>query len=105
MPHHPAHPYRQVARKWYSSRRWKARRAQQLREHPLCKMCRAEGKATPATIADHRVPHKGDYILFWEGELDSLCKRHHDSDKALIEGGKRVVQIGVDGWPLESDER
>jgi 5-methylcytosine-specific restriction protein A len=38
-----------------------------------------------ATIVDHVIPHKGDEKAFFEGELQSLCKRHHDSDKQQIE--------------------
>lgn len=76
------------------------KRRQQLTAHPLCKMCQAEGKATAATIADHVTPHRGDEALFWNGELQSLCKRHHDSDKALIEAGKAPVTYGEDGWPV-----
>lgn len=105
-PHHAnGISYRVAAQKWYSSRRWKAKRERQLSAHPLCKMCLEAGIATAATIADHRIPHKGDYDLFWDGELDSLCKRHHDSDKAIIEGGKAVVRIGEDGWPIGPDGR
>ena len=36
------------------------------------------GVATPAVIVDHVVPHQGDYIAFWTGALQSLCKPHHD---------------------------
>lgn len=92
--------YRERVQKWYSSRRWKRLREQQLKAHPLCKMCLSDGLAVPATIADHREPHKGDYDKFWNGALDSLCKRHHDSDKALIEAGKAPVRFGADGWPI-----
>lgn len=92
--------YRKQAQAWYSSRRWKAKRARQLHAHPLCAMCRAEGKAVPATIADHDKPHRGDPDLFWDGELVSLCKPHHDSDKKLIEAGKTLRTFGTDGWPV-----
>lgn len=93
--------YRAQANRWYSSARWKAKRERQLSEHPLCKMCLAEGRATPATIADHRTPHRGDYDKFWNGDLDSLCKPHHDSDKQRIEAGKALKpRIGADGWPV-----
>jgi 5-methylcytosine-specific restriction endonuclease McrA len=54
-----------------------------------------------ATVADHVIPHKGDESLFWDaGNLQGLCKRCHDSDKARIEaGGEARQQIGADGWP------
>jgi 5-methylcytosine-specific restriction protein A len=53
----------------------------QLRCEPLCRMCVAEDQVTPATVADHVIPHRGDYALFWNGELQSLCGHHHNSAK------------------------
>ncbi len=80
--------YRTITNRWYSSRRWKAKRERQLHDEPLCWMCRDEGHIIPASVADHDPPHKGDEAAFWNGPLRSLCKRHHDSDKAMIEAGK-----------------
>ena len=87
---------------WYNNRRWRAKRAAQLRKEPLCRICLSTGKLTPAIICDHIIPHKGDPALFWHGETQSLCKRCHDSDKQVLERmghGKRV--IGVDGWAID----
>lgn len=98
MPMH----YRRAAQAWYNSSRWKQRRASQLAESPLCEYCLArENRVTPATIADHKIPHRGDAGLFWDGELQSLCKRHHDSDKQQEERGRPVIYYGLDGWPIE----
>jgi 5-methylcytosine-specific restriction enzyme A len=33
-----------------------------------------------ATVAHHLVPHRGDWQLFIAGDLQSLCKRCHDSE-------------------------
>jgi hypothetical protein len=44
-------------------------------------MCEAEGRVEVATVADHVVPHRGDWALFWEGDLQSLCAHHHNSAK------------------------
>lgn len=66
---------------------WQQARARYLEAHPLCVMCEAEGKVTLAGVVDHKTPHKGDESLFWdEGNWQSLCKRHHDTDKAEQEG-------------------
>ncbi len=66
-------------------------------------MCEDEGIVTPATVADHDPPHRGDVHKFWHGPLKSLCKRHHDSDKQRIEkGGKPKPRYGEDGWPISS---
>lgn len=44
-------------------------------------MCQEQGTVTPATVADHVVPHRGDQEAFWSGALQSLCAEHHDSIK------------------------
>ena len=60
-------------------RKWREARAAYLRRHPLCVLCRAEGKLTPATVVDHVIPHRGDHQLFWdESNWQALCKTHHD---------------------------
>jgi 5-methylcytosine-specific restriction endonuclease McrA len=62
-------------------------------------MCRAEGYTVAAMVCDHVDPHRGDAMKFWnERNLQSLCFRHHDSDKQRIEKGGRI--IGMDGWPV-----
>ena len=47
-------------------------------------MCPEHSKQA-ATLADHVVPHRGDYALFWFGELQSLCKACHDIKKQRVE--------------------
>jgi 5-methylcytosine-specific restriction endonuclease McrA len=83
-------------------RRWRKRREQQLREHPLCRLCMAIlGRATAATVADHITPHRGDPVLF-AGPLQSLCKSCHDSWKQSAEAGRSLFK-GADrnGMPLD----
>jgi hypothetical protein len=41
-------------------------------------MCLKDGRINAATIADHIEPHKGDEQKFFFGELQSLCKLHHE---------------------------
>ena len=84
---------------WYADRRWRAKRAEQLQREPLCRFCRERGHLTPATIADHIEPHRGDLERFWQGELQSLCGTCHSSTKARMEAG-RAVGCDVDGVPL-----
>lgn len=93
--------YRDITKPWYGTAQWKRRRREQLAREPLCWMCQRDGKIVPATVADHDPPHRGDRIAFFTGTLKSLCKHHHDSDKALIENGKGTKQIGSDGWPID----
>lgn len=67
---------------------WQKARAGYLRLHPLCVMCEALGRVTPATELDHKVPHKGDRALFWDSaNWQPLCKPHHDAKTAREDGG------------------
>jgi 5-methylcytosine-specific restriction protein A len=63
----------------YNSARWQRLRKKVLLAHPLCVECERQGRITPATVADHIVPHKGNLELFWDEEnLQTLCKQCHD---------------------------
>jgi len=82
--------------------RWRKARKAYLARHPLCVMCKENGRTTPATVVDHIVPHKRDPGLFWDREnWQSLCKRHHDSWKQSYERTGRIKGCSVDGIPLE----
>ncbi|QPC43501.1 HNH endonuclease [Kaustia mangrovi] len=95
-----AHTYHRL----YNTARWRKRRARQLADSPLCVYCLARDVVTPATVADHVTPHKGDERLFWHGELQSLCKRCHDSEKQREERGLRRKGCDVDGWPFHEED-
>ncbi len=82
------HPY-------YNSKRWKLRRLHQLNHHPLCVMCLQTGTITAATVADHVIPHKESYELFFFGELQSLCAFHHNKTKQRFEHNKGNKKIDV----------
>jgi hypothetical protein len=65
-------------------------------------MCEVEGRVTPATVADHIVPHKGNVTLFVTGELQSLCQSCHSTVKQSEERhgySKRVDPLT--GWPVD----
>ena len=89
----------------YNQARWKhpahGRRSRQLRKQPLCEMCLKARRTTVATVADHVIEHKGDETLFWEGELQSLCKPHHDSSKQREERRGFSGEVDADGWPTD----
>lgn len=69
--------------------RWRLRRANHLSGEPLCRMCKAQGRYTVATVADHITPHRGSVELF-AGPLQSLCASCHSSTKQAQErrGGR-----------------
>jgi 5-methylcytosine-specific restriction endonuclease McrA len=93
---HPANP-----RDWYGLGRWKTRAHFQLRQHPLCRYCLDKNVVTIAVIADHVVPHRGDWNAFWLGALQSLCKTCHESGKKYAENRGFRSDIGADGWPVD----
>ena len=59
------------------------------------------GRVTPARVADHVVPHKGDAELFWGGELQSLCPQCHSSLKQGLEKSGRLKGTNLDGTPKD----
>jgi hypothetical protein len=63
-------------------------------------MCAARGNRVKATIADHDPPHRGDYIRFFNGPLQSLCKHDHDSVKQSMERGTKAG-CDEDGMPTD----
>jgi 5-methylcytosine-specific restriction enzyme A len=84
------------------NRKWQAFRLSFLAKHPLCVMCRAEGRVTAATVVDHIVPHRGDSAIFWrEGNHQALCAPHHNSHKQSEERRGYSTQVGLDGWPVD----
>jgi 5-methylcytosine-specific restriction protein A len=73
----------------------------QLMIEPLCLLCRRQGRLTPATIADHNPPHKGDWNKFRLGPLQSLCRDCHNRKWASDRHGYRS-DIGDDGLPTDA---
>ena len=94
------HKYRQL----YSSARWKALRAKQLQDHPLCAFHLKRNKVVEASVVHHVNPKdKDDIATFFRGPFESLCKPCHDS--AGQKEDKRGYTIGCDinGMPLDPD--
>lgn len=72
----------------YGLKAWTDGRDEHLRRHPLCVMCEASGQLVPATVVDHKIPHRGDRRLFFDrSNWQSLCKRCHDRKTAREDGG------------------
>ena len=86
---------------WYDSRRWRKRARLHKAANPVCVMCEQKGLAVPVEVADHIVPHRGDPMLFWYGELQSLCWSCHSKSKQQIERRGFTTDIGIDGWPTD----
>src|SRR5262245_41418304 len=92
---------RQPYDRLYKTARWEKRARMQMQLQPLCKFCSDRGVVTAAKIADHIIPHRGDYKLFWFGELQSLCSPCHSGRKAQLEHKGYVSDIGSDGFPTD----
>jgi 5-methylcytosine-specific restriction enzyme A len=88
-------------RRWYKTARWQGRRIRQLQREPLCEMCKAKGLIVEANTVDHKIPHRGDGNLFWYGELQSLCKPHHDRDAQVKDILGYYPEVGEDGYPVD----
>ncbi len=90
-------------RRWYYTKTWKKRRADQLARIPWCEPCKRLGKSRPATVANHKTPHRGNRELFFKGPIESACKNCHDQaiQREEREGFSR--EIDAEGWP--TDER
>jgi 5-methylcytosine-specific restriction enzyme A len=88
-------------RDWYNTTRWRTLREYQLHIEPLCRLCLARGQVVAATVADHIVPHKGDWNAFVTGKLQSLCVECHNGRKRTEDIRGYQSDIGADGWPLD----
>jgi len=56
---------------------WRKRRSLYISRHPLCELCEAAGRLTPATVVHHRIPvdqSGSDH----EDNLQSLCVSCHN---------------------------
>jgi 5-methylcytosine-specific restriction protein A len=68
-------------------------------------MCLQEHRVTAAYAADHVIPHKGNAELFYYGEIQSLCKLHHDSAKQSIEQRGYHMRCDINGKPIDPNHR
>ena len=65
---------------------WRKVRDAFLAKHPYCRICEDEGKQERATDVDHIVPRrKGGTDE--PSNLQSLCKHHHSTKTAILDGG------------------
>jgi 5-methylcytosine-specific restriction protein A len=95
-------------RAWYKTAKWqKLRERVLLRDLYTCQrtgtLCLGKHPAPNSPVANHRKPHKGDPILFWdENNVETVMKSVHDADiQAQEKSGRQRVVTGPDGWPTE----
>ena len=86
------------ARKWYGTKEWREPRRIALVRYPICTRC--EHKSS--VIVDHKIPHKGDRQLFFDGNnLTGLCKKCHDSWKQRQEHKRVDTACDDEGYPSD----
>nr|WP_234052689.1 MULTISPECIES: HNH endonuclease signature motif containing protein [unclassified Xanthobacter] len=86
-----------AAARGYDSK-WQSERAAFLKVHKTCARCGA-----PATVVDHRIPHRGDRKLFWDrSNWAPLCRPCHDRWKQSTERGRENTGGGSRLPPLAS---
>jgi len=58
---------------------WRKIRKEFIKSNPLCKICKQDGKLTPAQEVHHVIPlsENGTHDI---SNLQSLCKYHHSSE-------------------------
>jgi hypothetical protein len=64
-------------------------------------MCLARGVTTPATVADHIIPHRNDPNSFILGAVQSLCASCHNRVKKQLEKRGYDTAVGSDGYPID----
>jgi len=70
--------------------RWQKARAGYLLKHPRCAM---PGCDNPATVVDHRIPHRGDQKRFWDrANWQPLCDHCHAKRKQIQENRPLSVE-------------
>ena len=96
-------------RKMYASKHWKSlREAVLLRDGFQCQRCGCylrRGRSHPqAAVVHHIRPHKGNPTLFYDiNNLQSICKKEHDSEAQSEDVRGYSKKIGADGWPVDNN--
>lgn len=56
----------------------------------------------PATVVDHKIPHRNDMELFWDRDnWQGLCKCCHDSEKQRLEKSGTIAGADENGIPID----
>lgn len=81
-------------RQWYNSKRWRDLRQQVLlRDGYQCQrtgvMCIGKSPAPNSPVVNHKRPHHGDPMLFWDiDNLETVTKAVHDGEVQREEKGR-----------------
>jgi len=90
-----------VAKSLYGYK-WQQARLEFLAIHPLCVHHEEKGEVVASAVVDHKIPHRGDLILFWRRDnWQALCKSCHDSWKQRLEKSGKVAGCDPKGVPID----
>jgi len=92
------------ARRLYQTKEWRDLRLAILERDGW--MCKATGvylvagrEAPNAAVVDHIEPHRGNVALFFDpGNLQSVAKSWHDSEKQKAEKAQARARVRPGGW-------
>ena len=100
--------WQQRARLFRNTKPWDRCRRHYIRAHPLCELCMARGRCTPADHVDHHT------VPLWrrlrDGEdcfdrLRALCASCHSAVTAAeVSGRPRIAGCDEHGNPIEPGE-
>jgi 5-methylcytosine-specific restriction endonuclease McrA len=77
--------------------KWDRERKAYLAIHRTCTRCGA-----PATIVNHKTPHRGDRSLFWRrSNWEAVCQPCHDGPIQQQERHGYHSGVGADGLPTD----
>ena len=76
-------------RTWIHSTRWRRASNAHKAANPLCAECERQGRITPVYLVHHKIPHEGNYALFWDvNNWESLCDACHEVEHKGERWGK-----------------
>ncbi len=81
--------------RWYGRAHWASLRTLCLARDPICMVCHR----LALTIADHIIPHKGNWTLFCDlDNLQGICDTCHSKKTATEDGGfgNRPSRVAVE---------
>lgn len=62
--------------------KWRRARLEFLKANPVCIYCLRERRIRDAEVVDHKIPHRGDMVLFWDRtNWQALCGTCHNTTK------------------------
>lgn len=79
---HENRPYQS----FYHMAAWTRKSLAFRKDHPLCELCKIEGRITPSEMTDHIVPINQGGDPWDESNMQALCKRHHNQKSAREKG-------------------